>query len=261
MPEHFRFVQPGKLYVWVESKQPFVNTQRISIALELTQRMALNPVGLSRARSELNGALSCAKGFSIPLQSQEDGALLREVVCTGRGAENGSFKGIQGLFVVTYGSEDQSNAMMGFCMLGIKFQSVLKGGECLSLATQAMEGEALAGVAHGIDRMLMKTKFKQVSGLGESVKGLLAAPELQEHQALEIISLSKARVKKKHVRISLKGFFVPLHLLVLTPFSKPLLFGLAKEVRTISIPVDRVASVRHRIDPRQSIVIAPTALR
>ena len=57
------------------------------------------------ARSELNGTLSRTKGLCILFQFHEGRALIHIVGGMGWSPQDGSFKGIQGLFVVTGGRE------------------------------------------------------------------------------------------------------------------------------------------------------------
>src|SRR5205085_11425356 len=110
--------------------------------------------------SELNGTLSSPKSFCIALQFHESGALMHMVCGMGRSIQNGSFKGIKSLCVVTGGREDQSDAIVGFCIRGLKFKSMVKGGQGFLIAVEAMEGESLAVVSFCIVGMQVNTKGK-----------------------------------------------------------------------------------------------------
>src|SRR5260370_6809752 len=75
--------------------------------------MSFNAVRFGVGRIELDGTLSSTKGFCIPLQFQEDGALIHKVGSMGRSTENCSFKGSECLFVVACGGEDPSKTIVG----------------------------------------------------------------------------------------------------------------------------------------------------
>ena len=209
--------------------------------------MGFHAVRFCIARSELNSALSGTKGFRIPLQFHEGRALIYIVSGMRRSPQDCSFKGIQGLFVVTGGREDQSDAIVGCCMRGIEFKRMLKGHQRFERTIEAMEGETLAGVRLRIGGMQVNLKLPGISCFGESVKGFLVAPELQERKALTVVHSSGARVKEQRVYIGFKGIFIPFHLVVSLAICKPLLFCPLKEVRHTAMRIDRVTSVPHRI--------------
>ena len=124
---------------------------------------------------------------------------------------------------------------------------MLKGRQRFERTIEAMEGEALAGVPLRIARMQLNMKLPAISCFGESVKGFLVAPELQERKALTVVHSSGARVKEQHMYIGFKGILIPFHLVVSLAICEPLLFCLLKEVRHTAMRIDRVTSVPHRI--------------
>src|SRR5258708_33925526 len=103
--------------------------------------MSFNAVRFGVGRIELDGTLSSTKGFCIPLQFQEDGALIHKVGSMGRSTENCSFKGSECIFVVACGGEEQSKTILGFPGLWVKFKTILKGEQCPSLAIESLKGE------------------------------------------------------------------------------------------------------------------------
>src|SRR5438034_3465433 len=115
-----------------------------------------------------------------------------------------------------------------------------------------MEGETLAGVSFCISGMQVNMKLPRISCFGESVKGFLVAPELQERKALTVVHSSGVRVKEQHMHKGFNGFLIPFHLVVIIPLSEPLPFCLLKEVWHTAMRINRVTSVRHRFIPRWS---------
>ena len=124
---------------------------------------------------------------------------------------------------------------------------MLKGHQRFECTIEAMEGETLAGVTLCIRGMQVNMKLPGISCFGESVKGFLVAPELQERKALTVVHSSGARVKEQRMHIGFKGFLIPFHLIVSLAIFEPLLFCLLKEVRHTAMRIDRVTSVPHRI--------------